>query len=40
MLAETRESTANLVTRGDARLETLLTSTSTFWTRGWPAFTR
>jgi hypothetical protein len=30
MLAETREFAANLVTKGDARLETLLTSTSTF----------
>jgi hypothetical protein len=30
MLAETREFTANLLTKGDAKLETLLTSTSTF----------
>jgi hypothetical protein len=30
MMAETREFAANLVTKGDARLETLLTSTSTF----------
>ena len=30
MLAETREFAANLVTKGDARLETLLTSTSTY----------